>query len=66
VAKSIYVAPTVEEAETDPIGREDFSLKILAQIGSPIGKDGSAPPGIEMFATQVIPHFRAAPIEATR
>ena len=24
VAKSIYVAPTVEEAETAPIGREDF------------------------------------------
>jgi len=49
VAKSIYVAPTMEEAETDPIGREDFSLRILAQIGSPIGKDGTAPPGYETW-----------------
>ncbi len=49
VAKSIYVAPTVEEAETDPIGREDFSLKILAKIGSPVSKDGIAPPGYEVW-----------------
>jgi len=130
VAKSIYVAPTVEEAETDPVGREDFSLKILAKIGSPISKDGTAPPGyetwlsrqqdreraqdpghaglpplrgtpdvvierlkivqeqgiqrifgsfgfpglphdkvlrsIEMFATQVMPHFRTAPVGVVR
>jgi alkanesulfonate monooxygenase SsuD/methylene tetrahydromethanopterin reductase-like flavin-dependent oxidoreductase (luciferase family) len=52
VAKSIYVAPTMEEAETDPIGREDFSLKILAQIGSPIGKDGTVPPGYEVWANR--------------
>ena len=25
--RTIYVAPTMEEAETDPIGREDFSLR---------------------------------------
>jgi alkanesulfonate monooxygenase SsuD/methylene tetrahydromethanopterin reductase-like flavin-dependent oxidoreductase (luciferase family) len=52
VAKSIYVAPTVEEAEADPIGREDFSLKILAKIGSPISKDGTAPPGYETWLSR--------------
>ena len=52
VAKGIYVAPTVEEAETDPIGREDFSLKILARIGSPVRPDGTAPPGYEHWVNR--------------
>ena len=52
VAKGIYVAPTVEEAETDPIGREDFSLKILAKIGSPVRADGTAPPGYETWVNR--------------
>ena len=47
VSRGIYVAPTMEEAETDPIGRDDFSLKILAKIGSPIAKDGKIPKGYE-------------------
>jgi alkanesulfonate monooxygenase SsuD/methylene tetrahydromethanopterin reductase-like flavin-dependent oxidoreductase (luciferase family) len=52
VSKSIYVAPTMEEAHTDPIGREDFSLKILAQIGSPLSKNGTVPPGYEAWANR--------------
>jgi alkanesulfonate monooxygenase SsuD/methylene tetrahydromethanopterin reductase-like flavin-dependent oxidoreductase (luciferase family) len=52
VSKSIYVAPTMEDAERDPIGREDFSLKILAQIGSPISRDGRIPPGYETWASR--------------
>ena len=52
VSKSIYVAPTMEEAERDPIGLEDFSLKILAKIGSPIGKDGKVPPGYEVWVSR--------------
>jgi alkanesulfonate monooxygenase SsuD/methylene tetrahydromethanopterin reductase-like flavin-dependent oxidoreductase (luciferase family) len=59
VSKSIYVAPTLEEANTDPIGREDFSLKILAQIGSPLSKDGRIPPGYETWANRQQDRARA-------
>ena len=47
VNMNVHVAPTVEEAERDAEGREDFSTKILARIGSPAGKDGSYPKGYE-------------------
>ena len=47
VNMNIHVAPTVEEAERDAVGREDFSTKILARIGSPAGKDGRYPKGYE-------------------
>ena len=52
VSMNIYVAPTMEEAESDPIGLEDFSTKILARIGSPIGKDGKIPAGYEVWANR--------------
>ena len=52
VSMSIYVAPSVEEAEADAQGREDFSQKILARIGSPAGKDGKMPKGYESWATR--------------
>ena len=52
VSINIYVAPSVEEAEADALGREDFSQKILARIGSPAGKDGSLPKGYEAWATR--------------
>ena len=57
MAKAIYVAPTMEEAETDPVGREDFSSRILSSVGSngaaiglPLDKDGNIPPGYENWA----------------
>ena len=46
VSMGVYVAPTMEEAERDPVDRADFSTKILAQIGSPIGRDGKASEGL--------------------
>ena len=52
VSMGVYVAPTMEEAERDPVGRADFSTKILAQIGSPIGRDGKAPKGYEHWANR--------------
>ena len=47
VNMNIHVAPTVEEAARDAVGREDFSTNILAKIGSPVGKDGRYPKGYE-------------------
>ena len=52
VSMGVYVAPTMEEAEQDPVGLADFSTKILAQIGSPIGKDGKPPKGYEHWANR--------------
>ena len=52
VSMGVYVAPTMEEAERDPVDRADFSTKILARIGSPIGKDGKAPKGYEHWANR--------------
>ncbi len=52
VSKAVYVTPNMEDAEKDPIGLEDFNLKILARIGSPLGKDGSVPPGYEIWANR--------------
>ena len=52
VSINIYVAPSVEEAEADAAGREDFSAKILARIGSPADKNGKLPAGYEAWATR--------------
>lgn len=52
VNMNIHVAPTVEEAESDAEGREDFSTKILARIGSPAGKDGKYPRGYEEWVNR--------------
>ena len=52
VSINIYVAPSVEEAEADALGREDFSQKILARIGSPADRDGRLPKGYEAWATR--------------
>ena len=52
VSLDIYVAPTMEEAEQDPIGKDDFSLKILAKIGSPLAKDGTVPKGYDVWANR--------------
>lgn len=59
MSKSIYVAPTMEEAERDPIGREDFSSRILRSvnrsgyvIGMPTDKDGNLPKGYEAWASR--------------
>ncbi|MCI0780561.1 MAG: LLM class flavin-dependent oxidoreductase [Chloroflexi bacterium] len=59
MSKSIYVAPTMEEAETDPIGLEDFSSRILRSIGSngapigmPMDKDGNIAKGYEHWANR--------------
>ena len=59
MSKSIYVAPTMEEAENDPIGLEDFSSRILrstgtngAPIGMPVDKNGKIAKGYEHWANR--------------
>jgi alkanesulfonate monooxygenase SsuD/methylene tetrahydromethanopterin reductase-like flavin-dependent oxidoreductase (luciferase family) len=58
MSKSIYVAPTMEEAENDPIGLEDFSSRVLRSegtngaIGMPTDKNGNVPPGYEHWANR--------------
>ena len=59
MSKSIYVAPTMEEAERDPVGLEDFSSRILRSIGSngapigmPMDKDGNVAKGYEHWANR--------------
>ena len=55
--QSIYVAPTMEEAERDPAGLQGFASRIMnttgiagVPIGSPLDKDGNIPPGYENYA----------------
>ena len=48
----IYVAPTMEEAMNDPKGYDDFSLKILSKIGTPIKKDGTIPKGYDQWVNR--------------
>ena len=64
VSTNMYVAPTMEEAERDPIGLEDFSTKILAKIGSPAGKDGKMPKGYDSWSNRQRDREMAS--EATR
>ena len=59
MSKAIYVAPTMEEAEQDPIGLEDFASNILrsigrngAPIGMPVDKDGNIAKGYEQWANR--------------
>ena len=59
MSKSIYVAPTMEEAERDPVGLEDFSSRILRSLGStghvvgmPTDKNGNLPKGYEAWANR--------------
>ena len=52
VSIDIYVAPTMEEVEQDPVGRDDFMLKIVDKIGSPVGKDGTIPGGYEAWTNR--------------
>ncbi len=59
MSKSIYVAPTMEEAEEDAIKLEGFSSRIMRSIGSngapiglPIDKDGNVPPGYESWVNR--------------
>ena len=59
MAKAIYVAPTMEEAEQDPVGLEDFSSRVLtsvgntgAAIGLPLDSHGNVPPGYEHWANR--------------
>ena len=55
--QSIYVAPTMEEAEQDPARLRGFASRIMnstgiagVPIGSPLDKDGNIPPGYENYA----------------
>ena len=58
MAKGIYVAPTMEEAEGDAAELQNFSSRILRSegnnglIGLPIDKDGNVPPGYEHWANR--------------
>ena len=57
MSKGIYVAPTMEEAESDSADLMDFSSRILrsigpggAPIGMPVDKNGNLPKGYENWA----------------
>ena len=57
MSKALYVAPTMEEAERDPIGLEDFSSRILSStgrlgtpVGLPVDSNGNFPKGYEHWA----------------
>ncbi|MCZ6872717.1 MAG: LLM class flavin-dependent oxidoreductase [bacterium] len=57
VAKRIYVAPSMEAADSDLAGLQDFSNNVMrsigntgAPIGMPIDKDGNLPKGYEAWA----------------
>ena len=57
MSKAIYVAPTMEEAESDPVGLDDFYSRILRSVGStgntigmPTDKHGNLPAGYEEWA----------------
>ena len=59
MSKAIYVAPTMEEAEADPVGLEDFSSRILRStgnngyaIGMPMDKNGNVAKGYEHWANR--------------
>ena len=59
MSKAIYVAPTMEEAERDPVGLEDFSSRILSSVGNngaaiglPLDAKGNIPPGYEHWANR--------------
>ena len=59
MAKAIYVAPTMEEAESDPIDLENFSSRILSSVGAtghvigmPTDKNGQLPKGYEAWANR--------------
>ncbi len=59
MSKAIYVAPTMEEAERDPVGLEDFSSRILSSVGTngaaiglPLDAKGNIPPGYEHWASR--------------
>ena len=59
MSKSIYVAPTMEEAERDPVGLDNFSSRVLrstgsngAAIGLPMDKAGNVPPGYETWVNR--------------
>jgi alkanesulfonate monooxygenase SsuD/methylene tetrahydromethanopterin reductase-like flavin-dependent oxidoreductase (luciferase family) len=59
VAKRVYVAPTMEEAEGDLAGLQDFHNRVMrsigttgAPIGMPIDKHGNLPKGYESWASR--------------
>ena len=52
VLMNIYVAPTMEEAEQDPIEFQDFTPKVMAKVGSPADANGVLPKGYESWATR--------------
>ena len=59
MSKAIYVAPTMEEAEQDPVGLEDFASRILRSTGSngvpigmPMDSNGNIAKGYEHWANR--------------
>ncbi len=59
MSKAIYVAPTMEEAESDPVDLENFSSRILSSVGNtgaaigvPMDKNGNVPPGYEHWVNR--------------
>ncbi len=49
VSMSAYVAPTAEEAESDPLPYQDYTVKMLAKLGSPGDKTGKMAKGFERW-----------------
>ena len=59
VASRVYVAPTMDEAQADIRGLEDFHGRVMrsigttgAPIGMPTDRDGNLPPGYEFWANR--------------
>ncbi len=50
VGIDIYVAPTMEEAESDLIGLEDEINEVFRRVGNPRRADGSIPEGFKHWA----------------
>ena len=67
VASRVYVAPSMEEAQADISGLEDFHGRVMrsigttgAPIGMPTDRDGNLPPGYEFWANRQRDRDRAA------
>ena len=67
VASRVYVAPTMDEAQGDIRGLEDFHSRVMSSIGTtgaPVGmptdRDGNLPPGYEFWANRQRDRDRSA------
>ena len=52
VGMDVYVAPTMEEAESDLIGLEDEINEVFRRVGNPRSADGTIPEGFKHWANR--------------